>query len=74
MHTPHASQTLRRTEIRKILRRHKGSIQRIADQLAISHSAVSIWLAGRCTSARVAEAAEQMALALVAGEQKGDAA
>lgn len=73
METPHATQTLRRTEIRKILRRHKGSIQRIADSLQVSHSAVSIWLAGKTTSARVAAAAERMALELVAGEREAAA-
>lgn len=60
---------MRRTEIRKVFRRHKGSVSRLAEQLGVTHSAVSIWLAGRSKSARIAAAAEQRALELLDAEK-----
>jgi transcriptional regulator with XRE-family HTH domain len=59
-------ETLKRTEIRAVLRANKGSIQRIADQLGIKQQNISKWLRGQTVSARIAEAAQSEALRLQA--------
>lgn len=64
-----ATPGMRRTEIRKVFRRHKGAVARLAEQLGVTHSAVSIWLSGRSKSARIAAAAERRALELLDAEK-----
>jgi predicted transcriptional regulator len=51
-----------------VLSRHKGSKSRLAGELGISQSAISVWLAGRMKSARVAAAAEKLAVELMSAE------
>lgn len=63
-----AMPALRRVEIRTVFRRNRGSIQRVAEQLGISHAGVSLWLAGKSRSARVAAAAEKLAVELLSAE------
>ncbi len=59
-----------RVQVRDVLRRHKGSVVAIARHLNITHVTVSLWLAGKVTSARVATAAEALALQLLDGEAR----
>lgn len=61
--------TLKRTDIRKVLQRHTGSISQVARDLGISHVSVSLWLKGRSTSARIADAANSKALQLLDKEK-----
>jgi len=58
---------LTREEIGVILRRHRGSMAAIADSLypPIRQTGVSLWLTGKTTSARIAEAAERKARELL---------
>jgi len=65
---------MRRTEIRRVLDRHRGSKIGIARTLGVSHSAVSVWLRGRTTSARIAAEAEKVARELVEAEQSATVA
>lgn len=65
-----AAPGMRRVEIRTVLNRNKGSKQRLASELGISASAVSIWLSGRSKSARVAAAAEKLASELLSNERE----
>jgi IS30 family transposase len=60
---------LRRTQIREILKRHVGSIARIAEQLGVTSNTVSLALRGKITSKRVMEAAEAKARELLQLEQ-----
>jgi len=62
--------TLRRTEIRAILGRHRGSKGEIARQFGVRAQSVSTWLGGRTKSARIARAAEKKALELLEQEQR----
>lgn len=57
-----------RPEIRKIFKRNFGAAMAVAKALDISHVSVSLWLKGKTTSARVAEACEAKALELLAEE------
>lgn len=43
---------------------------RLAKELGISHSAIHVWLGGRSKSARVAAAAEKLALELLKKEKE----
>jgi len=67
--TSKSQPTLRRTEIREILGRHKGSKSELAGSLGVSRQAVTLWLAGKTTSERIAEAAKRMAERLSKQEQ-----
>lgn len=58
--------TMTRTEIRKIFRRHRGAAAELARELEIGPNAVSQWLRGRTVSANIKAAAERMARALLA--------
>lgn len=60
---------MRRTEIRAVLSRNKGSKTMLAKSLGVSLTAVTLWLAGKMTSARIAAAAERLAMDLVASEK-----
>jgi transcriptional regulator with XRE-family HTH domain len=62
--------TLRRTEVRTILKRNRGSIKAIADDLGITITTVGDWMRGKTTSARVAAAAQAKALELLEAERK----
>lgn len=53
---------LSRSEIRKILRRNKGSQVEVAAAAKVSKQTVNTWLAGRMTSENVARAAEAKAV------------
>ena len=64
-----ANQDLSREEICEIFRRHKGSIQRVADELGRSHTAVWLWLHNRMNSAPIAAAAQRYAQQLAAAER-----
>lgn len=64
------SSKISREEISDILRRHKGSIVQVADSLGIRGTGVSLWLDGKTTSARIAEAAEKKARELLKLERK----
>jgi len=57
--------TLRRVEIRSVLRRHKGSQAEVARNANVSRVSVNKWLKGLTTSANIAEAAEKKALELL---------
>lgn len=57
---------MKRAEIRAALKTRRGAISRLARDLGISHVAVIGVLRGRSTSARVLEAAEREARAIVA--------
>jgi predicted transcriptional regulator len=61
--------TLERENIRQILQRHLGSIQRIAELLGVSHTTVSLCLSGKTTSKRIMEAAHGKAIQLLEQEQ-----
>jgi predicted transcriptional regulator len=61
--------TLKRREIRAVLRRHFGSSGEIARELGIRPQNISKWLKGQTTSARIAEAATRKTLQLLAEEQ-----
>jgi predicted transcriptional regulator len=68
---------LGRTEVRRILKRHPGCIARIADELELTPTSVSMYLRGRGTSARIAAACHDWALDMLKLEErqkKGDAA
>lgn len=64
-----ANQDLSREEIRRIFRRHKGAIQRVADELGRSHTAVWLWLHDRMNSAPIAAVAQRHAQRLLAIER-----
>ena len=66
--------TLTRVQVREVLRRHRGAIKEVADELGIKHPTVHQWLKGKTTSARVAEAATRKALHLLEKEQRQSAA
>lgn len=70
MEQTNARQGMRRTEIRTVLRRHKGSVVQIARDLGVSHASVSMFLAGRSKSARIAVAAEKLANELLTNERE----
>jgi transposase-like protein len=64
------SATLKRREIRAILKRHPGSISRIARELGHStHVTVSKWLTNGGTSKPVEEAATREAMRLLEEEK-----
>ncbi len=63
--------TLRRTEVRAILQRHRGAIGKLAADLKINRVTLSEWLRGRTTSRRIEEAATARAVQLAASEAKG---
>lgn len=71
--TPSSPAPLKREEIAVILRRHRGSQQQIADELGIRGPNVNQWLDGRSTSARIAEAAQRKARALLELERQAQA-
>lgn len=60
--------TMPTREIRRILKRHPGTIAGIARDLNITISSVSMYLRGKGTSARIAEAAQTKALELIEKE------
>lgn len=64
------AQKLRRVEIREILKRHVGSIGELAGHLRITSQSVSMWLRGKGTSQRIADAAEKKALELLQTEKQ----
>lgn len=66
--------TLRRVQIRDILRRHRGSIVAVAGEIGRSHVSVTRWLDGKITSANVEAACRAKALELLAQEEQEDAA
>ena len=59
---------LRRTEVRAILKRHDGSISEVARQLGVTTQSVSMYLRGKGTSERIADATHAKALELLAKE------
>jgi len=61
---------MRRVEIREVLKRHNGSISRIAEQLGITSVTVSMWARGKMTSKRIHKAAEAKARELLKLEQE----
>ena len=63
------SQELRRAEIRKIFKRHRGAAYQLARDLNCSRVTVSDWLRGRVKSARIAKAAHARAYELLAEER-----
>jgi hypothetical protein len=73
MKQENATPGMRRTEIRAVLSRHKGAKTKLAKSLEVSLTAVTLWLGGKTTSAKIAAAAERMALELVAGEREAAA-
>lgn len=72
MDRPPASLT--RIEIRKIFRRHRGSANFIANQLGVTAATISLWLKGKTTSQRIADAACAKALELLERERAESAA
>lgn len=65
---------MRRTEIRAVLDRHRGSKAKVAKSAGVTTVTVSIWLRGRCTSANIAGHAARIAEELLAEERAGAAA
>lgn len=57
---------LSRGELRRLFKRHHGSITALALELGVTQPMVSYWLRGRTKSARVAEAAQRRGLELMA--------
>lgn len=60
---------LRRTQVREILKRHPGSISRLAAELGITVQSVSLWLRGKHASQRVERAAQKKAQELLESER-----
>ena len=73
MSTQTQTPELTRVEVRKILKRHIGSIQEIASSFdpPVTSQAVTSWLYGRSKSARIAAAAQTKAQNLL--EEEGAA-
>ena len=65
-----ATETLRRPQIREILKRHKGSYSRLGERLGVTYVHVSLVLKGKSTSKRVMDAATELALQLLQQEQE----
>lgn len=61
---------LRRPQVREILKRHRGSISQIADELGITTTSVSMWLRGRGVSRRIEAASQVKALQLLKSEDR----
>lgn len=76
MKPANATPGMRRTEIRAVMNlpKHKGCKARLAETLGVSPTAITLWLAGKMTSARIAAAAEALAIELVGAEKPGVAA
>lgn len=70
---PKPTPRLTRVEIRKTLKRHRGSVVSLAAELSIKPQTVSIWLKGRMTSKRIADAAQAKAISLLELEGKNAA-
>jgi len=60
---------LRRTEVRTILFRHKGSIRVVADDLKVSTQAIYLWLKGHTTSEKISKAVRAKAEELLEKER-----
>jgi predicted transcriptional regulator len=73
MKQENATPGMRRTEIRAVFNRNPGSKTKLAKSLGVSLTAVTLWLGGKMTSARIAAAALALALELVAGEREAAA-
>lgn len=65
--------TMRRTEVRTILRKHRGAIKDIAADLGVTVTSVVQWLNGRMTSERIESACQAKASELVKQESKNAA-
>jgi predicted transcriptional regulator len=70
MEQANATPGMRRTEIRTVLGRHRGSKSRIATELGVSQAAISVWLSGRSKSKRIADAAGKLAVELLTAETR----
>jgi len=60
---------LSKSEMRKIFKRHRGSITALARDLDLTKVTVSAWLRGRVASARISDAAHVRVQELLAAEQ-----
>lgn len=65
-----AEANLSRKQIREIVRRHKGSVMRIAERAGVTHPGVSRWLKGHQASATIERNARAVALELLEQEQR----
>ena len=65
-----AQQPLRRTEVRAALRRHRGSIKAIAENLDVTVTSVVQWLNGRMTSRNIERACHERAAELLKMEKR----
>lgn len=63
-----AEANLTRRQIREIVRRHKGSVMRIAERAGVTHPGVSRWLKGHQSSATIERAARGLANELLEQE------
>ena len=63
---------LSREEISKVFGRHYGVKMRLASELAVTPSAITLWLNGSSNSIRIAEAAERAAREILAEEGKAE--
>lgn len=71
-HTLYVSQTnnsLTRAKIRKLIRSERGAMRRIAAELGINPTVVTLVLQGKTKSARVLDAATARALAILAKQE-----
>lgn len=73
MQKQHTSAGMKRSDVRKLLLRHRGSITEIASELGVSKTSVSDVLRGRKTSARIEAAASEKAVTLMQEEQSSAA-
>jgi transposase-like protein len=67
------STTLKRIEIKRVLKRHFGSVTELAKELQLKPQTISKWLKGTFDSARIAEAAQRKAIELMEREKKNAA-
>ena len=68
-----AQAPLRRSDIRRLFKKHRGSVREVARRANVSHPVVSAWLRDRTTSDNVARAAEELARELIEQERRAAA-
>lgn len=62
--------TLTRKQIKEVFARNRGQVLRLAKELDLTHTGISLVLRGKSKSARVLKAAERRALELLEQEQR----
>ena len=68
------STTFKRTDVRRVFRRHRGAQAELARRLELKPVTICLWLKGKVQSARIDAAAAQYAAELVEVERERGAA